>query len=273
MPAATEPSASPKPTRYPWGDGPPPKARLDHVEWMERKLKEDEEKLERDYADKRRKLVERRAEARRCRAEVERVLAEVAADERKRMAGAVLDGFMKEGIDLAHLADPAVAEKVKAAPVDARAEVAWSEAQAIADEDVALNQAIGRHGVELLESQFAGLGRPVNILTHCNAGWIATVDWGTVTAPIFMAHGDQDDLVPFSLGQRLYEAAPEPKQFYLMAGTGHNDAIPRGCLTALADFLRRAACLELARDPASDGFGFLRFTRKQTDLRHRPVEQ
>ena len=69
-----------------------------------------------------------------------------------------------------------------------RAEAAWKEAQAIADEDVALNEAIGKHGLTLLAREWAALERPINILTHCNAGWIATVDWGTVTAPIFMAH-------------------------------------------------------------------------------------
>lgn len=72
-------------------------------------------------------------------------------------------------------------------PAD-RALAAWNEAQAIADEDVALNEAIGRHGLTLLEREYAARKRPLNILTHCNAGWIATVDWGTVTAPIFMAH-------------------------------------------------------------------------------------
>jgi methylthioribose-1-phosphate isomerase len=71
-----------------------------------------------------------------------------------------------------------------------RAQVAWLEAQAIADEDVALNEAIGNHGLELLRREHAGLDRPLNILTHCNAGWIATVDWGTVTAPIFKAHAE-----------------------------------------------------------------------------------
>jgi methylthioribose-1-phosphate isomerase len=69
-----------------------------------------------------------------------------------------------------------------------RREVAWREAQAIADEDVALNEAIGRHGLALLEKEAAHLKRRVNILTHCNAGWMATVDWGTVTAPLYMAH-------------------------------------------------------------------------------------
>jgi len=69
-----------------------------------------------------------------------------------------------------------------------RAKAAWDEAQAIADEDVAINTAIGRHGLALLEREYAHHKRPINILTHCNAGWIATIDWGTVTAPIYMAH-------------------------------------------------------------------------------------
>ena len=57
----------------------------------------------------------------------------------------------------------------------------------MADEDVALNESIGRHGLAIIR-EFAARRTPVNILTHCNAGWVATVDWGTVTAPIFMAH-------------------------------------------------------------------------------------
>jgi len=70
-----------------------------------------------------------------------------------------------------------------------RAEAAWAEACAIAEEDAACCEAIGRHGLSLI----AGLaerkgGGPVNILTHCNAGWLATVDWGTATAPIYRAH-------------------------------------------------------------------------------------
>jgi methylthioribose-1-phosphate isomerase len=69
-----------------------------------------------------------------------------------------------------------------------RAAAAWAEARAIADEDVALNESIGRHGLAILERAHAKRERRIDILTHCNAGWIATVDWGTVTAPIFMAH-------------------------------------------------------------------------------------
>jgi len=81
-----------------------------------------------------------------------------------------------------------VRERLARVPAKERAELAWAEAQAIADEDVALNESIGRHGLAILEREHAAKERPVNVLTHCNAGWIATVDWGTVTAPIFMAH-------------------------------------------------------------------------------------
>lgn len=69
----------------------------------------------------------------------------------------------------------------------ARPAAAYAEALAICDEDVATNEAIGNHGLPLLE-RFATGGRRVNVLTHCNAGWIATVDWGTALAPIYKAH-------------------------------------------------------------------------------------
>jgi methylthioribose-1-phosphate isomerase len=69
----------------------------------------------------------------------------------------------------------------------ARAEAAFARARAIADEDVALCRRIGVHGLKLIEAAAARKPR-VNILTHCNAGWLATCDWGTATAPIYMAH-------------------------------------------------------------------------------------
>ena len=81
-----------------------------------------------------------------------------------------------------------MSERLKGLDRADRATAAWREAQAIADEDVALNESIGRHGLAILEREHEALKRPINILTHCNAGWIATVDWGTVTAPIYMAH-------------------------------------------------------------------------------------
>ncbi len=75
-------------------------------------------------------------------------------------------------------------------PPGARVEAAYAQAAAICDEDVAINAAIGRNGLKLIEAIAAGKpdGAPVNVLTHCNAGWLATVDWGTATAPIYMAH-------------------------------------------------------------------------------------
>jgi methylthioribose-1-phosphate isomerase len=57
----------------------------------------------------------------------------------------------------------------------------------LCDADVAACEAIGRHGEGLIRAAFDGL-RPVNVLTHCNAGWLATVDWGTALAPIYKAH-------------------------------------------------------------------------------------
>jgi methylthioribose-1-phosphate isomerase len=76
-----------------------------------------------------------------------------------------------------------------------RAALAWKEAAAIADEDVAMSKAIGEHGLkiirELYEKKFGAEKKKdarLNILTHCNAGWLATVDYGTALAPIYMAH-------------------------------------------------------------------------------------
>ena len=67
-----------------------------------------------------------------------------------------------------------------------RAAVAWREAAAICDEDVALNRAIARHGLPLLRSVAENKGA-VQVLTHCNAGWLATVDVGTALAPVYAA--------------------------------------------------------------------------------------
>ena len=71
-----------------------------------------------------------------------------------------------------------------------RRDEAYREAAAIADEDVEVCSALGQHGSELIAAAWgnAGRARPVNVLTHCNAGWLATVDWGTALAPIYKAH-------------------------------------------------------------------------------------
>ena len=71
-----------------------------------------------------------------------------------------------------------------------RAAAAYSRAGKIAEEDIAINKGIGQHGFALIEAVVARKkpGERVNVLTHCNAGWLATVDWGTATAPIYLAH-------------------------------------------------------------------------------------
>jgi methylthioribose-1-phosphate isomerase len=79
---------------------------------------------------------------------------------------------------------------VRPLPAAERASAAYARAAAICDEDVAINQAIGRHGAKLIAALAARKpsGARVNILTHCNAGWLATVDVGTALAPVYTAH-------------------------------------------------------------------------------------
>jgi methylthioribose-1-phosphate isomerase len=74
-----------------------------------------------------------------------------------------------------------------------RAEAAYRRAAENCDEDVETCRLIGEHGLTLIRAIAArkGPGERVNVLTHCNAGWIACVDWGTATSPIYQAH-DQD---------------------------------------------------------------------------------
>src|SRR5579871_1153910 len=84
-------------------------------------------------------------------------------------------------------------ERMRAAlrnrPRSERAPLAWKEAARIADEDVDTCRRIGEHGLAILRDAAAKKdGKPLNVLTHCNAGWLATVDWGTALSPIYMAH-------------------------------------------------------------------------------------
>ncbi|MDF2096922.1 S-methyl-5-thioribose-1-phosphate isomerase [Aquibaculum arenosum] len=75
-------------------------------------------------------------------------------------------------------------------PVDERAEAAWQHAARLCDEDVELCRRIGEAGLPLFRAaaEAKSSGEPLRVLTHCNAGWLATVDWGTALAPIYMAH-------------------------------------------------------------------------------------
>ena len=73
-------------------------------------------------------------------------------------------------------------------PAAQRARAAWLEASRIADEDVALNQSIGHHAARLLQTMHTGVNRTLQLLTHCNTGWLATVDYGTALSGIYQAH-------------------------------------------------------------------------------------
>ncbi len=82
--------------------------------------------------------------------------------------------------------------QISTAPEIDRMALAYALASELSDEDVAINEAIGRAGAAVIADTWMRLGRsrPVSILTHCNAGWLATVDWGTALAPIYRAHDD-----------------------------------------------------------------------------------
>jgi methylthioribose-1-phosphate isomerase len=90
-------------------------------------------------------------------------------------------------VNLAWAVDRVVSVLIHLLPADREA-VARAEGAAIAEEDVVACRAIGEHGAELIAAMAARKGgQPVEILTHCNAGWLATVDWGTALAPIYVA--------------------------------------------------------------------------------------
>lgn len=116
-------------------------------------------------------------------------LREDASDEALERAAACLAAQRPTAVNL-RWAIEEMAAAVRNLPREPRLAAAYARAAAIAEEDVATNRAIGRHGLRLIERAAAGKppGQPVNVLTHCNAGWLACVDVGTATAPIYAAH-------------------------------------------------------------------------------------
>jgi len=116
-------------------------------------------------------------------------LREDASDDNLDPAYAMLLATRPTAINLKWALDEVMAA-VRNRPREERVATAYRRAGEICDEDVAINEAIGRHGLKLIEAIAAKKkpGERVNVLTHCNAGWLATVDWGTATAPIYMAH-------------------------------------------------------------------------------------
>ena len=108
------------------------------------------------------------------------------SDANLRRTAEILAATRPTAVNLRWAIERMVARVTPLAP-SSRTGAAWAEAESIAAEDVALNLAIGGHGLELVRA-VAGRKDRVNILTHCNAGWLATVDVGTALAPIYLAH-------------------------------------------------------------------------------------
>ena len=80
-----------------------------------------------------------------------------------------------------------ICDAIRNRPRETRAQAAWREAAAICDEDVEICRRIGEHGLGEIR-RIRPRGERLNALTHCNAGWLATVDWGTALAPIYQAY-------------------------------------------------------------------------------------
>jgi methylthioribose-1-phosphate isomerase len=116
-------------------------------------------------------------------------LREDASDEALDRAYTLLLATRPTAINLRWALD-AVRDVVRNRPRAERVAAAYTAAKAICDDDVATCEAIGRNGLKLFEQAWEKKGRNgrLEVLTHCNAGWLATVDWGTALAPIYMAH-------------------------------------------------------------------------------------
>ena len=104
-------------------------------------------------------------------------------------AHAALDATRPTAVNLRWALDR-VRDAVLPLDTAARADAAWREADAIAVEDEAMNHAIGLVGLALLREVASRRSGPVRVMTHCNAGALATCGWGTATAPLFLAHAE-----------------------------------------------------------------------------------
>jgi len=112
-----------------------------------------------------------------------------ASDEALERACAMLAATRPTAVNLKWALDEMVAV-VRNRPREERLGAAYRRAAEICEEDVAINRAIGRHGAKLIAAIAAKkrAGQPAQVLTHCNAGWLATVDFGTALAPVYVAH-------------------------------------------------------------------------------------
>ncbi|MGH8095215.1 MAG: S-methyl-5-thioribose-1-phosphate isomerase [Chthoniobacterales bacterium] len=135
----------------------------------------------------------------------------ILAEMEPNVAAALLRGTRPTAVNLAWAVERQLAAIAKGTTAAARLSRARETAKAIADEDAEHCRQIGLHGMELIE-QIARRksGRPVNVLTHCNAGWLACIDYGTATAPIYAAHDSKipvhvwvDETRPRNQGAKL----------------------------------------------------------------------
>ncbi|AXS80694.1 S-methyl-5-thioribose-1-phosphate isomerase [Dechloromonas sp. HYN0024] len=114
-------------------------------------------------------------------------LGDGADDARLADAAALLRSTRPTAVNL-HWALARMESVLRPLAADQRGRAAWTEAAAIAEEDVAQNAAIGQHGLKLWNELIIADGKTLNVMTHCNAGWLATVDWGTALSPVYAAH-------------------------------------------------------------------------------------
>jgi len=110
-----------------------------------------------------------------------------ASDSSLQRAHAALDATRPTAVNLRWALDR-VRDAVRELPIELRADCAWEEADRIVAQDVAINHSIGTFGLDLLHRIAQSKPGPVNVMTHCNAGALATCAWGTATSPVFMAH-------------------------------------------------------------------------------------
>ena len=133
------------------------------------------------------------------------------SDEFLREAAAKLVETRPTAVNLAWAVERQMAAISAAGSPEEKIEIAWRTARTIADEDAAWCRSIGQHGLELIRSLSRKKGgEPVNILTHCNAGWLAFVDHGSATSPMYAAHDEGiavhvwvDETRPRSQGAKL----------------------------------------------------------------------
>jgi len=111
------------------------------------------------------------------------------SDKNLEVAGKALKATRPTAVNLRWAVDDVTA-RLKGLSPNARAGAAYRRAGDICDDDVAICSAIGDHGLKLIEATWRNKNKRdrINVLTHCNAGWLATVDWGTALAPVYKAH-------------------------------------------------------------------------------------